>query len=212
MDIGTLTTGAGVETPIDLTYLPQFIAFEAATQLTSLKVEVLGEGTIVDLDADGLSTIGTSGMISQKTNGYLIPLADGLVKGKNVTLTFKNSAAQTPTIRAFSFNDEGANYIRSTQQKVFASSGIQIDGGAFTFISFENGSATDDELNVTFLSGRGAVVQKMTLTDLQIRNSTRYLIQNTDEDYYMIQDGTIGKIDYIPNADTTLYLQTLARV
>lgn len=208
MIIGTLTTGSGVVSTINLQYLPQQIWYVAATQLTSLKVEVLGEDApIVDLDADGLSAIGLQDRVGNVTNSYIIPLADGLVTNKNVVMTFTNSAAQTPDINAFS-KEEGLNFVKSSKQKVLASSGVDVPGDSFDLISFENGTNASDVLNITFIdedTGK-EIVQKFTLADLQIDNSIDSRVNNTDEDYYIEQDGTILNINYVPNADTTLYI------
>lgn len=207
MNIGTLTTGAAVVTTIDLTYVPQFLAYEAATQLTSIKVEVLGEDApILDLDAVGLSCIGLAGAVGRKTNGYVFALADGLVKGKNCTITITNSAAQTPVIRAWS-EGVGSRFVRTSKQKVFTDSGIEISGNAFRFLSFSNGTAASDLLSVSFVDVDGeTVIQKMTLEELQIRNATDSEIYNTVSDYYLEQDGSVVEVSYIPNADTVLYL------
>lgn len=207
MVIGTLTTGDTVVTVINLTYLPEYITYEAATQLTALKVEVLGEDApILDLDAVGLSTIGRSGMYSRKTNGYAIPLANGLIKGKNVVMTFTNSAAQTPAIRAWS-DSVGDSYVKSFRQKTFAASGIDVPGTAFGFISFSNGTAATDELNISV----GGVTQKFNLIDLQVRNSMMYDIDNAVADYYLLQDGSVENVNYVPSSDTVLYFQKSVR-
>lgn len=203
MKIGTLTTGAAVQTEINLNYLPSVIWYIAATQLTGLKVEVLGEGVICDLDADGLSTVGKGGRVGDVSNLYVIPLATGLVSGKNVVMTFTNSAAQTPDVYGFSTSKNGRFFVKNLQTKVFANSGIEIDGGRFDSISFENGTAASDELEVRYADG---LSQKFNLLDLQAQNSISFNVAGTDEDYYLQQNGRITSVSYIPNADTTLYL------
>lgn len=207
MIIGTLTTGVGVVTTINLNYLPQYLAFAAATQLTALKIEVLGGGTLVDLDADGLSTIGRANLDGKVTNGYVIELSDGLKKDVNVVMTFTNSAAQTPSIRVWS-EENFTSYIVSKRQTIFANTQASFSGSQFDFISFENGTAGSDELNVVWESG---VVQKMDLVDLQYRNGFDNAIDNADEDYYLDNDeGQVRSISYIPSAQTVLYVQSLA--
>ena len=96
--IGTMTTGVGVVTTFNLTWVPQYIHFVAGTQLTGLRVSVLGDGVITDLDAAGLSVLYNIRQFGQVTDGYTIPVANGLVRGKNVEITATNSAAQTPIL------------------------------------------------------------------------------------------------------------------
>jgi hypothetical protein len=100
MKIGTIATGAAVETTINLNYVPQYIYYVAATQLSSIRVTVEGDGTILDLDTTGLTAVGSITRFGTVANAYLIPLADGLVKNKVTQLTFTNSAAQTPDVFA----------------------------------------------------------------------------------------------------------------
>ena len=45
--IGTMTTGVGVVTTFNITWVPQYIHFIAATQITGLRVTVLGDGVIM---------------------------------------------------------------------------------------------------------------------------------------------------------------------
>ena len=153
MQIGSLTTGAAVSTTILLTYVPQYIAFTAATQLTSMKVTVLGDGVICDLDSVGLSMLGQQRVIGQKTNTYLIPLADGMIPNKNVEIIFVNSASQTPPVFAVNMA-YGKRYIQSIRQTVLAASGTVF--GNFAFLSLGN-TAVNDLITITYRDG---LVQK----------------------------------------------------
>lgn len=211
MKIGTLTTGDAVATTINLTYLPQKIWFAVATQLTSIKIEVLGLGVIVDLNTAGINTLCKAGKVGGVTNGFELQLADGLVVNKNVVMTFVNSAAQTPDINAYS-DGVGNVILKSTQQKVFASSGTDIDGSDFAFLSLVNGTLATDELNLTL----GGITQKFKLSDLQNANSENSAIQNTASDYYILQGETFGSrvdnVNYIPSSDTILYFVSIAEI
>src|SRR4030042_3942145 len=112
MKIGTLTTGVGVQTVIKLNYLPQYIYYLAATQLTGLIVTVSGDGVICNLDATGLSAISGIRRYGAVATSYMIPLADGFIPNKVVEMVFTNSAAQTPDIFGFS-NNKGDVYVYS---------------------------------------------------------------------------------------------------
>lgn len=176
MKIGTLTTGAGVVTSITLTYLPEKIFFAAATQLTGLKVEVLGEGVICDLDANGLTAAGRHRLVGFPTNGYVINLADGIIKGKTVVFTFTNSAAQTPDIFAFGDN-EGSIYVRTLKAPVLASSTTRFTNFGALFLP---SAAAADVINITYEDG---LTQQWAREDVQAisgeyQQTAAYVIDN----------------------------------
>ena len=203
MVIGTLTTGNGVVSSIPLNYLPQYIYYVAATQLTSLKVNVLGEGTVCDLDSAGLSSVGILLMQSRATNLYKIPLATGFFPGKNVTLNFTNSAAQTPDIFASSNNrgDNGGFYLVSSSQTALASSGVTLK--SFLSAHFPNAGATD-LYNVEFSDGH--TENNLTRLELQDLLGVKQLVTNSASDYMILNnDQTIKKISVVPAATQLVY-------
>jgi len=176
MKIGTLTTGAGVVTTITLTYLPEKIYFVAATQLIGLKVEVLGEGVICDLNANGLTAAGRHRLVGFATNGYVINLADGIIKGKTVVLTFTNSATQTPDIFAFGDN-EGSVYVRTLRAPVLAASTTRFTKFAALFLPSADAA---DTINITYEDG---LTQQWAREDVQAQSgefqqTAAYVIDN----------------------------------
>jgi hypothetical protein len=199
MNIGVLTTGVGVVTNFDLTYVPQYIYYVAATQLTQLQANVLGDGIITDLDGAGLSAFGKLRAQGNITNGYLIPLANGLIKGKNLRLSFTNSAAQTPTIYAVSFQN-GQIYIQCVRQNALANSGIDLNG--FAALSFAN-SGANDFWNVEFRDGtiarmlRDELQAWLSLTQVSNNNASDYMIDNIDS--------YIRNVNFVPVAAQTVY-------
>jgi len=203
MNIGTLTTGAGVVTTIDLQYLPAYITYVAATQLTGLKVNVEGDGVLVDLDAAGLNQISGIRRFGAVANSYLIPLADGFIPNKVVTLTFTNSAAQTPVISAFALQ-RGTAYFVSQRLKVLASSGKTLQN--FTHLGFTS-LAAGDELQIKFFDGH---VQKFVSADLK----AWYTLMSNEVDSDCVDNlkGLIDYVNYIPAADTIIYVLKTQRV
>lgn len=196
MKIGTLTTGAAVVTTINLNYLPERINYTAATQLTGLKVEVLGEGVKLDLDANGLTAVGKHRMVGRPTNGYSIPVADGLILNKNVVLTFTNSAAQTPDIFAFADNT-GSIFINTSRQKVFANTNAEISKFGVLFLP---SLAAGDKVTITYEDGTSQIYEREDLAFLsgQYQNVTAYQIDNLA--------GTIKKVNILTAADQSIYL------
>lgn len=180
MRIGTLTTGAGVVTTINLTYLPERVAYVAPTQLTGFRCEVLGEGVICDLDAAGLNALGRHRKAGLPTNGYEINLADGKIMGKNVVLTFTNSAAQTPDIYAYGVG-YGTGYIVSTRAVVFANQPATFTRFATLFLP---SLAATDKVQAAFVDGLSETLEREDLAFYSgdFQNVTGYLVDNLNGD------------------------------
>jgi len=196
MKIGTLTTGAGVVTTIDLQYVPEKIFYTAATQLTGLKAEVLGEGVIIDLDSAGLTSEGQHRLLGNVTNSYVIDLADGIIKGKSLRLTFTNSAAQTPDIFAFGDN-EGSIYVRTLKATVLLNNNTPIS--AFGVLHLPS-IAAGDKVTVTYSDGLTQIWERedMKAQTGFIQNVPAYLIDNLD--------GEISQVQVLVAATQTVYI------
>jgi hypothetical protein len=178
LKIGTLTTGAAAITTFDLQFVPEKLYFAAATQLTGLKVEVMGVGTIVDLDASGLTVQGLHRLSGRPTNGYIIDVADGIIKGTNCRVTMTNSAAQTPDVFAMGDND-GTIYIRTQKQYILASNATDIDNFAALFMP---SLAAGDKIIVTFDDNTTQIFERDELAALSgyVQNTTAYQLDNLD--------------------------------
>lgn len=204
MELETLTTGAGIVTPVSLNWLPQFIYYTAATQLEALKVNVLGEGTVCDLDAAGLSSIGIMRNVGRVTNSYKIPLATGFFPGKNVTMYFTNSAAQTPTIYANSDNSSakgGGMYVISSSQEAQKKSGATLQN--FLSAHFPNAGATDT-FSITYADGHQET--DLTRLELQYRLQQYQYVSNSASDYMLLNDRQrIKEVSIIPALAQLVY-------
>jgi hypothetical protein len=203
MIIGTLTTGAAVATTIDLNYLPANIMYVAATQLTSLTVNVAGDGIVLDVDATGLSSLASIRRYGYVANQYVIPLADGFIPNKVTTLTFTNSAAQTPIIYASNFRN-GTAYFVTRRQKVLANSTVNFQNFAYLSI---NSPVTADDINVTFKNG---LVQKFNFAEIPT-----WLGRYTNKvDVYSIDNlnNMIDNVQYIPSTDRTFYVSMYSTI
>jgi hypothetical protein len=196
MKIGTMITGVGVVTTINLNYLPEKLAYVAATQLSGLKVEVLGEGVICDLDGTGLTAVGRLGLKGYPTNGYVIPLADGKIFGKNVTITLTNSAAQTPSIFAYGDN-KGLGYIKSTRSKVFANTNAEFS--RFAALCMPS-LAASDRVTVQFEDGLTEILER---EDLEFRVGE---VQNATGYYLLNFDGVVENAQVLGASDQSVYV------
>lgn len=196
MKVGTLTTGVGVVTTIDLQYIPEKIFYVAATQLTAFKAEVLGEGVICDLDAKGLTAEGKHRMIGNVTNGYLIDLADGIIKGKSLRLTFTNSAAQTPDIYALGDN-AGSIYVRTLKATVLLNNNTLID--KFGVLHMPD-LAAGDKVTVSYKDGTTQIWEK---ADLEAWSGN---IQNVPACQIDNLDGEIQNVQVLTAATQTVFI------
>lgn len=207
INLGTLTTGAGVVTTFNTTYVPKWFSYVAATQLTGVKITVQGEGVIFDSDANGLNHCGVNRLFGQVTNGYLFTIANGFIKGKNVIWEFTNSAAQTPVVYVNSDetpaggNQEPEMYLQLLRQAILANSGMNFD--KFATLSLPSLAATD-QVNVLNIDG---TQQQWLRADLQIALGLTQNIVNTP--VYMVDnfDQRTKMVNIIAGAAQTAYVQ-----
>ncbi len=192
MKIGTLTTGVGIQTVIKLNYLPQYLYYIAATQLTGLLVTVSGDGVILNLDAVGLAAISGIRRYGAVTNSFMIPLADGFVPNKVVEMVFTNSAAQTPDIFGFSLC-KGDAYVYSFMETVLASSGKVFDN--FAHLAVLSMGATD-LLTINYEDGHNQDFNAVELLGM-------YTLYSNEIDSYCIDnlDFHITNVKLVPAAD-----------
>lgn len=201
--LGTLTTGAAVVTTFNTTYLPKFVFYSAATQLSGLKITVQGDGVVFDSDASGLSSAGVLRQFGQVSNGYIITLSNGFIQGKNVIWEFTNSAAQTPSVYVSS-DETPANgramYLQLLRQAVLANSGQNFTD--FATIALPSLGATD-VVNVLYNDG---TQQQFNRVELQA-----YLpfTQNVNASLYTIDNfaGRIRTVNILAAAAQTAYIQ-----
>jgi hypothetical protein len=162
--IGTLTTGAGVLSTFNTTYVPKTFLYTAATQLTGVKITVQGDGVIFDSDANGLNHCGVSRIAGQITNTYTFRLTNGFIPGKNVIWEFTNSAAQTPIVYVSSDESPAKGqplYLQLLRQAILANSGQNFSD--FATLSFPSIAATD-VVNVLYRDG---TQQQLLRNDIQ---------------------------------------------
>ncbi len=199
--LGTLTTGAGVVSTFNTTYVPKYVFYTAATQLTGVKITVQGDGVIFDSDAPGLTSSGTIRQFGQVTNSFLITLANGFIPGKNVIWEFTNSGAQVPVIYVSS--DETANgamYLQLLRQAVLANSGQNFKD--FATIALPSLGATDI-VNILYNDG---TQQQFNRLELQAYLT---LTQNVNAALYTIDNfaGRIKTVNVLAGAAQTAYIQ-----
>lgn len=153
MKIGTVTTGAGIKTIITINYCPQYLFYVTPDQFTNIKVNVAGDGVILDLDATELTALSTMRRMGMPGNGYVIPLSDGLVPNKVTTITIENSGANTVDLYGYSMA-RGTTYLVSSSTLILQDSKENIRDFAYLGITAPN---ADDIFDVEFLAEDGDI-------------------------------------------------------
>lgn len=202
--LGTLTTGAGVVSAFNTTYVPKYFWFAAGTQLTGIKITVQGDGVIFDSDANGLNHAGVNRIFGQVTNGYAFTLSNGFIPSKNVIWEFTNSAAQTPVVYVSSDEVPATNqplYLQFLRQAVLANSGQNFSD--FATISLPSLAATDT-VNVLYNDG---TQQQLNRADIQWALGLTQSVVNTP--LYMIDNfaGRVKTVNILAGAAQTAYIQ-----
>lgn len=201
MIVGTVS--ASSTGTISLTYLPSIIHFDIGTVPTSLKVTVLGDGVICDLDGAGIAAASRRMRVGNLADQYVIQLADGLVRGKNVEIEIANAHAGTLTVYGYS-EATGSTYIRSMQQQALANSGIVLKD--FTEVALPSMAAAD-ELNIQFGTGKFSVTQKMALEDLKIESSfSTYTGDDVSDIRIQNENARIHSVNFIPDSTQQVYM------
>lgn len=135
-------------------YIPEMLIFKKTTGAlpTALRVTVSGTQVIVDLDANGMKAIAANRNINDPTSTYIkIPLADGLITGKNIQISITCAAtSDNNDLIFFSRNKNGENLICSIRQKVFQSSSTRLKSFGLLYV---DGSTVADSFNVTMNDG-----------------------------------------------------------
>jgi len=194
------TIPATVTTTFNMTWLPQYFYFTAATVPPLFKVSAFGDGVICDLDGDGVNALNSIRLVGQVTDSYLIQVADGIVKNKNIEVTITNGIASTMDVYGIAFED-GDIYVQSLRQQALASSGVEIRD--FAYACFP-AAAAGDVWNITFEDGTTHKFEKEELKIwLALTENPRTVIQKYNIDNL---DGTIVQVQFTPAATQTIYI------
>jgi len=209
MILGTYAAAAGT-TVINVVGLHQTLVIMPTGgaldgTITNVQVKVAGEGVLTDLNSNqSLLTLNdwrknqSPSVLTAK--GYVIPLADGFIKGKNVQILITKSGAGTAgTIYGFS-QAYGSNFLQIINQTALAQSGLDIS--KFVALIVESAASTD-KFNLTFADefNHQAELPEM-ITDAtwtQVQNDqTNLIVDNID--------GRYSTFNVIPTATRDVYL------
>lgn len=189
--------GVGVTTSYTMTYVPQYILWnDGGNAITSLKCTVLGEGVIHDSVTAQQALFPQIRMYGRVANVFTVPLTNGLIKNKNMTIDFTTSAVGAINVYGFSF-EEGDAYVTCLQQTVLANSGTEFRKFAYLVIP---AMGATDYVNIEFEDG---TIQRFDQAELpsiagfyQSLVTGQYIVDNVDARIRMLQ--------LIPAANRTL--------
>jgi len=205
--IGVIVTGVGVSTTINLNYCPQYLYWNQANVPQSIKVNIAGDGVVCDLDSAGINAFNAIRLFGRKTNGFLIQLANGLVKNKVTDITIVNGVAANIDLFGFSRRDNASVYVQQLRQVLLANSGASIESfGVLALPSL----VTADVVNVDFRDGLNQrfdtveVAMLLGFTQNDVNGAANIAFDNLDQ--------SIKRVQITPNAQQTAYIMRYAPI
>jgi len=151
MLLGVIASGVGTTTTITQQFVPQFLYWNNATVLQSLRVTINVDGAIVNLDSAGINQFRSLFQVGRVANGYYLQISDGEILGKNMVVTATNGVAANINLYGFSFRAKGTCFVRSMIQAAIANSGITFS--KFAFLGLPNAAAVNDIITVMYADG-----------------------------------------------------------
>lgn len=191
---------------IRLEFCPMLIHFDIDAAPTSVIVDVLGDGVITRLDANGIQSVSRQKAIGNLADQYGCLLASGMVN-KTTEITIANASVGT-ALDVYGYSDrKGQFYVRNLSQITLADSGY-VFGDFFELALPELTSS--DIVTITYRNGHN---QRVTLED--IRWNAKYMNYVGDDAYdfrIFNWDQSIKEVSIQPAANQTAYVTKGARV
>lgn len=187
---GTLITGNGVATIVNLPFVPQFLlvgTVDTDLPIEGLSVSIEGVDKISIVDNQSLlqayAKWSMEGMLGADVKiGQLLKIADGKISGKDCQITITNAGVSTPDIYAYS-DRKGANGLNFGTSTIQSSSNkVYNQFGALFFPT-----ANVDYAQVTWKNGHS---DKLTVPELR-----SLFVQTNQTD----ADGQLAGITVIDN-------------
>lgn len=167
--IGALTTGAGIESIFNLSYVPEFILVgttDTDLPLTRVSVSVAGED-FQNINGQSLaqadSKINMEGILGADVKvGQLYQVADGLLPGQTCQIRLTNAGATAPDIYAFSTSkgtkvlSKGTVTVKNNDHEMFSNfqalvfDPSNLDYAQVTWADGTNEKMSGPELNAVF--------------------------------------------------------------
>lgn len=173
----TAPGGAAVAFSFNLTFLPEFLIFNAAAnQLTSLKVDDQNDGVILDLDTAGLNACKNFMFNGTKANAVFLRLADGQRNNRNITISGVTSAVGAIDFFACSDN-VGISSFKTGKVAVLANNPTEFSKFSALFLP---SLAAGDRIIIDYSDGHTQIMERDELEQLSglYNNIVGYIINN----------------------------------
>lgn len=160
------TAAASTTTVYTPQWVPQYLVFETATVPSALQLELLGGGDqLVNLTGAMITALNNflKPSLVSAAGQYVIPIADGLIRAKNINISITNATATPFVVYGVSRNLSGSRYLKSKINTVLANSGqIFTDFDALLMPAM----ASTDSLVLTDRAGKSDNYEPDSLEDL----------------------------------------------
>lgn len=197
--IGTLA--ASTATTLQIQYLPEFITFVSPLPPSSIKVEVLGDGTTLNLDTLGAQIMNNINSLGSQEFRYTYQLANGLLTNKTVEITIDNPNATEVEVYGFSPDGIGNAYAVYQKNTILADSGKDLSDFAAIGIGAPDANdiyimeyidGTQDKLSIEEIDAYQPLFQNYD------PSAAGLLINNTSQQY--------TKVNVTPSSNRSVYV------
>jgi hypothetical protein len=201
--IFTAPGGIGVAFQFPMTFIPQFLNWNNVVPLTSIRVESQEDGVILDLNAAGIAAVnGYMNVGALPANNVLIPLSNGKIAGRNVTVSGVTSAAGAVPFFASS-DTKGDAILLWTNAQILALNPTEFKN--FTAI-FAPTMAAGDYVDVTFRDGHVQSFQAQELAALAAKYQAVAAIALNNINAY------IHRAEFVCAAATPAYMCSVKKI
>lgn len=196
--------GASATTSFTLPFVPQALGLANITTITNVRVTVLGDGVICDLDATGLANLKNTRQQGAVTSYVEIMLANGVVKNKTCLIEITNGVTASTAYHTTMANSGDAS-LYYVSQKTTVLAGAGTDFRKFAVLGLA-ASATTDYAIVTFKDG---ATQRYEQAEVRILFSKFQAVENNANDLRIDNiDGWIDTVTFYPTATQLVYVQS----
>jgi hypothetical protein len=177
--VGTAPGGIATPFQFNMTYIPQWLCWnDAGNPLTSLRIESQEDGVIQDYVTAALPAV--NGYLNQgplPANNVMIPIANGEIRARNVTISGVTSAAGAINFNAFS-DAKGNALFKLANAQILALNPTEFQD--FTAI-FTPTLAAGDTVQVTYRNGHVQIFNIAELTNYSAKSNEvpRIVLDNT---------------------------------
>jgi len=200
------SASAGTTTQFNLSYVPQYLDITNIATVTRLRVTALGKGTILDLDATGLSALRNTRFQSTIATTVLSRyfLANGIIKGMNCLIEVTNGATATNVYQGVQQDSGDATlFYQSAIQKIFANTGVTFN--KFAVLALPSMSTATDYVQIEMNDGANSRWDTLELRGYMAQYQS---LDGTSSDFKIDNlDSIINNVTVYCTTDQQAYIQ-----